>query len=413
MTVARWRMRSVALACALSWSHPLDAEPDAFGPVVLHDPLKERRAEQGILRPVPLDVALPPEVARRAERVLVHYRLWGEPDWTALELRRVGPDFRGAIPCLEVSTVTGALRYYVRVQDGRGRVIATGASRASPYTIAIQHDTMLDPDTPRTARCPDPADCPRGLLGCPSERVLAVTCHDDSDCEEGEGCGFKGICEKVKRRYHLAGLELSQEFGAFETSAGCSLPAQEQEGFGCFRDDGAPYIGNPAYVSRPIAVGMGMTRLVAAYDRVVTENTTVGVRVAWAFHGEVAAARGAPAFVPWLAAARVGYTFGDDPLVSRGFRSHVFLTAGYGQFDLAGRTRVREVPSAPSFQGGNDLSQSLAIHKRAGDAFVGVGGGVGYAFAGGLIPTIELTVLDAFPFGAVIARASAGAMVAF
>src|SRR5262249_34735395 len=106
---------------------PLDVDQ---GPQILHIPLLERRAEQGILRPVPIAAALPTEVLPRARRVLMHYRLWGEPDWTPLELRRTMTRFEGAIPCLEVSTVTGDLRYYIRVHDADGHIIASAASLA-------------------------------------------------------------------------------------------------------------------------------------------------------------------------------------------------------------------------------------------------------------------------------------------
>ncbi|MBM4358521.1 MAG: hypothetical protein FJ096_10480 [Deltaproteobacteria bacterium] len=384
-----------------------------FGPVVLHRPIRERRVEQGVLRPVPLVVALPIELDRRAQRVLVHYRLWGVPDWTAIELRRVGVEFHGAIPCLEVGSVSGPLRYYVRVHDERGKVIATGASRASPHVIAVKQDRALDATASQVAKCPDPGDCPPGLPGCPSERVVALQCHDDEDCEGGETCGFRGLCEKTQRRYHQVGVAIAQDFGLFDASAACALPAQEHEGTSCHRDDGAPYIGNPAYVARPLAVGQGMTRVVAAYDRVVAENTLVGVRVGWAFLGEATAARGAASFIPLSVGLRVAFATGEDPFVRPGLRPYGFVTAGFGQFDIAARTRVREIPSAPSFQGGNDLVQSLAVHKRAGDAFVGVGGGLGYAFEGGIVPGIELSVVDAFPFGAVVVGGSAGAMVAF
>jgi hypothetical protein len=384
----------------------------AGAPLVLHDPAKERRAENGILRPLPLDVELPPDVDAKAARVLVHYRLWGDPDWSAIELRRVVGRHHGAIPCLEVGTITGDLKYYVRVHDVGGRVIATGASRALPYRVSIRHETTLGAEAAKAAKCPEPADCPRGLLGCPSERVLAVQCARDLDCEDGSTCGFEGVCEKVVRPRNAFSLSFSQEAGALDISGGCSLPAQEGEGFACFRDDGAPYIGNPAYVTRPVATGLGMTRVVVGYDRLLNRNASLGVRVGLVVADEARMARGAAPLVPVSAAVRGSYAFGTDPHAETGLRPYAFLTAGYGQFDVRTRTTVREIPSAPSFQGGNDLIQDLAIHRRAGDAFVGVGLGVGYVVTPAIVPSLELTVVDAFPFGAVLVVASAGAVLA-
>ncbi len=205
---------AVALPCAVAValaSAPVAGEPprapspdDAPEPQTLHIPVLEREAEQGILRPVPLSVELPPDLVLRARRVLVHYRLWGNPDWTTIELRRNGPKHEGAIPCLEVSTVTGDLRYYIRVHDVDGRVIATAASLAKPFVVSIRHDEALAAkgvSAPRAARCPDPADCPRGLPGCPSDAVVKIRCASDDDCVNGATCAFSGYCEKTVRRH--------------------------------------------------------------------------------------------------------------------------------------------------------------------------------------------------------------------
>lgn len=406
-------MSWMALLAMLVGTRVAYAEEPERAPVVLHDPVHERRAENGILRPVPLDILLPPAVDAVAHRVLVHYRLWGDPDWTAIELRRVGARHHGAIPCLEVSTITGDLRYYVRVHDAGGKVVATGASRAAPYVVSIRHETRLGAAEANVAKCPDPADCPRGLLGCPSERVIDVHCASDDDCEEGWSCGFRGICEKTERRRNFLGVTVSQELGALEVAGGCGVHAQEQEGYACFRADDSPYLGNPTYEPRPLAVAAGMTRIHAGYERLVTENATIGARVGWVVFGEARMARGAAPLVPVSVALRGTYAFGVDPFARHGFRPYLLATVGYGQFDVRASTTVREVPSAPSFQGGNDLVQRLAVHRRAGDAFIGAGAGVSYASSSRLVPSLELSVLDAFPFGAVLFAASASAMVAF
>jgi hypothetical protein len=161
------------------------AEPeiDTLGPRLLHQPALERKAEQGILTPVPILVALPPDLAARAARVLVHYKVWGDPDWTALKLERGKKGFTGAIPCLEVSTITGDVRYYIRVHDASGAVLASSGSRVKPYRVTIRHDTELGARAGKRRRCPDPADCPRGLPGCPSEEVREIPCQKDADCE--------------------------------------------------------------------------------------------------------------------------------------------------------------------------------------------------------------------------------------
>lgn len=407
------RLALAVFALAAAPSAPaLAADPAEFGPAVLHVPHEARRAEQGILRPVPIAVTLPPEVERAAHRTLVHYQLWGESEWTALALRRDGVGWRGAIPCLEVSTVTGDLRYYLRVYDEQGRVIATGASRASPYVVAIKHDSMLPGAQRVVARCPDPSDCPSGLLGCPSERVIEIKCQSDADCEGGDVCGFRGICEPRRRR-NLVTVGLGQELGVVSALGACSLHAQEHEGFACFRDDGTGYIGSPAYVGPQLAAGRSMTRVSVGYERLVHEDTTLGVRVGWAFLGEAPAARGAPSFVPLSLAVRATRWWGGAPVGVLGLRPYAFLTAGFAQFDVSARTWVQELPGEYSYQGGNDLQQRLRLTRRGGDGFVGVGAGLGYAFAAGVTPTVELSVLEAFPFATLVVAGTAGAVVPF
>jgi len=382
-------------------------------PEILHEPVLERHAEQGILRPVPLSVELFGSVALRARRVLVHYRLWGEPDWTTLELRRQGKKFTGAVPCLEVSTVTGDLKYYIRVHDAEGHVIATGASLAKPYRVTIKHDTMLTPGQARVTKCPDPNDCPAGLLGCPSERVVDIPCSTDHDCEHGMTCSWRGFCERVDRRKNWVSLSVEQGFGIVGASGACSVSSQQNEGYACYRADGQQYNGNPVPTNEPLGVGLAPARVVAGYDRLVFYDTSLGARVGWAFRGEGPTPRGGTPFVPVSIAVRATHWFGSDPLARTGFRPFAFLTGGYGMFDVKASAHVREDPAQTVYQGGNDLEQTFDLWKRAGDGFVGVGFGLSLALSAGTALTAEVAVVDAFPFSAVIVAPSVGLMLGF
>jgi hypothetical protein len=340
------------------------------GPEILHMPLLERQAEQGILRPVPISVELPREVALRARRVLMHYRLWGDPDWTTLQLRPNGARYQGAIPCLEISTVTGDLRYYIRVHDVEGRVIATGASRAQPYRVTIKRDSTLAPSAQRAAKCPDPADCPRGLPGCPSERVVDIACKSDRDCEGGMTCGWRGICEREIRK--------------------------------------KSWISN-----EPLGAGRGPTRVGLCFERLVYYNTSLGVRLAWAVLGAGPTPRAGTEFVPLSASARATHWFGDDPFARSGLRPFAFITAGYAMVDVKTKVHLREDPTVLAYQGGNDLEQTADLWKRAGDGFVGVGGGLAFAFSARIAAVAEITALEVFPFGALVIAPNAGVMLGF
>ena len=388
-------------------------EVSSDAPEILHMPALERQVEQGILRPVPVATDLPRDIAVRARRVLVHYRLWGDPDWTTLELRRSGARYQGAIPCLEISTVTGDLKYYIRVHDAAGRVIATGASRAKPYRVSIKHDTTLEQGAETRAKCPDPADCPRGLPGCPSERVIKIACQTDRDCEGGATCSWRGYCERVERKKTWFSISVEQDFGLVQTAGACSVPSQENEGYACYRADGAQYTGTPVLTNEPISGGLGPTRVVLGYERLVHYDTSLGARVGWAVLGEGPTPREGTRFIPFSIAARATHWFGADVFARSGLRPYAFLTAGYAMVDIRAASRVREDPTVVAYQGGNDLEQAVDVWKRAGDGFVGGGGGLALSWTGSRAAFVELTALGVFPFGALVIAPTAGLMLGF
>lgn len=390
-----------------------DGSNGEMGPKLLHIPTLERQAEQGILRPVPILAELPPEIAFAARRVLVHYRLWGDPDWTTLELLRNGSRFEGAIPCLEISTVTGDLKYYIRVHDIEGRVIATGASRAQPYLVTIKHDTQLEPEQEDVAKCPDPADCPRGLLGCPSERVVEIACKTDADCEGGSTCSWRGFCEKIDRKKTWASLGLSQDLGVIATTGACHIYQQEHFGYSCFRSDGEQYYGNPVLTNESIGAGLGQTRLVAGIERLVHYNTTIGLRAGFAFYGEGPTSKDGTTFVPFSASARISHWLGSDPFARQGLLSYVFLAGGYSMVDIATSTHVREDPTQPPFQPSNDLDQNVTVWKRSGDGFVGMGGGISFRYTSTRAAFAELSVASVFPFAALVITPQIGLAMGF
>ncbi|GMV18561.1 MAG: hypothetical protein DYH12_13095 [Sorangiineae bacterium PRO1] len=408
----RWPLALFALLV----SAELRAEPGTseLGPGVLKLPVLERKAEQGILTPVPITVTLPVELAARAARVLVHYRVWGDPDWTTLALSRRGKAWTGAIPCLEVSTITGDVRYYVRVHDAEGSVLASAGSRVRPFKVTVLHDTMLGGGAPKKARCPDPSDCPRGLPGCPSEAVKEIPCKSDRDCEGASTCSWRGFCELVPRKRSWLSLGVEQDLGLVSTTGACSIQAQENEGTACFREsDGANYASYPVYTNEPLGPARGPTRLLIGYERVVYYDTSFGLRAGMAVAGEGPTLRGAAAFVPWSLSLRATRWFGEDPFAHAGWRPYAFLTAGYAQFDLVTSVSVREDPTRFSYQGDNDLEQDLELWKRAGDGFAGIGAGLAFAPTGDTMLGAELALVQVFPFSATVITPTLSCAVGF
>lgn len=387
-------------------------ERDALGPSVLYLPVVEKTAEGGILTPVPIRIALPRELPAR--RVLAHYRIHGSTNWTALELNRVGSEWRGAIPCLEVSTITGDIVYYIRVHDAEGAVIAYSGSRHQPYRVTIRHDSLRAGRAREPGRCPDPADCPPGLPGCPSEKVERVPCSSDSDCEGGTTCGWEGYCELDTRRYNWLSVEIEAGAGVVSTAGGCSVASQENEGYLCLRRrDGEVYAGRALHTNEPLAVGRLPVRAVLGFERLLAPRASLAVRFGYALAGAGPTPPGGTAFVPYSGELRITRYFGRDPFASAGARAYAFVDAGYAMYDIPVTVRVREKTDFPDAQGGNDLEQTLDAWRRAGDAFVGLGPGLLVVTDSGLGVSAEVRTGAAFPYAAWIVSGRVGARLGF
>jgi hypothetical protein len=249
-------VRHALLALALLTLSSLAAAAPRGEARLLHVPPSERRVEQGILTAVPITVDLPADL--EAARVLVHFKVHGSKDWTTLELyREAGQRFRGAIPCLEVSTITGDLRYYVRVHDTAGEVIAYRGSRAEPFVVRVLHESER-PDLGSGGRCPDPADCPRGLPGCPSEVVERVPCKTDRDCEGELSCSWDGHCELDRRAKNWLSLGVSATFGLVPGAGACTRSAPENQGNASYpHPEGVPNHGDPLHTHHPLVPARG------------------------------------------------------------------------------------------------------------------------------------------------------------
>jgi hypothetical protein len=402
----------LALSLALVGTAPLayaDTEQPG-GPRLLHVPTARRATEQGVLTPVPIALDVPPDLPAR--RVLLHYHVFGAPEWRTLELHRQGARYVGAIPCLEVSEMTSEIRYYIRAHDAAGAVIAFSATRSSPYVVAIHHPSARPDLGAGALRCPDPAECPPGLPGCPSAEVERVPCEDDRDCEGGLSCDWDGFCGEDPRRRNWFGIELAQSAGLVEAQGACSVASQENRAYACFRQrDGAIYTGRPVYSSEPLAFGRGPTRLLLSYERLLFYNTSLGIRLGYAVVGSGPTLPGAAEFVPYSGELTARYWLGRDPFGRSGLRAYLMVGSGFAEYDVETKLTVREDPDAPYTQGGNDLEQTLRVWKRAGDVFVSAGAGAMYPFSESFAAVVEVSACQAFPFSATLLTGNAGLRV--
>lgn len=402
----------LALALFLLFGQVQPARGDeraSLGPSILRVPMLERQAEQGILTPVPIALELPVELPAR--RVLVHYRIHGSKQWTTLELLRYGRRWVGAIPCLEVSTITGDVSYYVRIHDSAGKVVAYSGSRYQPYRVTIRHDSVRERSSEEPARCPDPADCPPGLLGCPSQQIERIPCQSDGDCEGATSCGWDGFCEVDERSHDWLGLELEGGLGVVSETGACSVPNQENEGYACYRADGEAYTGRPVYTNEPLGLGRAPVRALLSYERLVSEHVLLGARFGYVLFGEGRTPRGGSAFVPYSAELRATHVFTADPLASTGIKPYALVSAGYAMYDIRVDVRARHDLRYAVDQGGNDLEQTLEVWRRAGDGFVGLGSGLLWLESPAFAVSAELCAVQSFPFSALVLSGRLGIRV--
>ena len=405
------RLAGLALAIVSALAAPArGADSQARGPKLLHVPAATETTEQGILTPAPISLDVPLDLPAR--RVLLHYHVSGVKEWRTLELRREGARYVGAIPCLEVSEMTSEIRYYIRIHDEEGAVVAFSGTRSSPYIVAIHHPSARPDLASGALRCPDPVECPPGLPGCPSQEVERIPCNRDNDCEGGLSCDWDGYCANDPRRKNWLSIDVAQSFGAFAARGACSVTSQESSGYACFRArDGAIYTGRPIYSNEPLALGQSATRVRLSYERLLFYKSSLGIRVGYAVGGEGPTLPGGAGFVPYSAEVVARYWFGKDPFAQTSWRAFVAIAAGFAEFDIAADVRTREDPLVSHGQGGNDLEQTLHVWKRAGDALLSIGAGAMYPLGETFAASFEISAGQAFPYAATVATGSAGIQV--
>jgi hypothetical protein len=183
----------VAVGCTSTLKNSDVADPGPPQPVVETVPYQE------ILTPVPVRVGLPAKIG--IEQVVMLYRTFGTREWSSVALQRAGQFWHGAVDCLEVSTITGNLQFFLVGEDATGRVVAANGSPAWPFVVPIVYRAPQGPSTltgqAPPLRCADPADCPPGFPGCPHYIPRRAPCAVDADCANGDYCAWDGYCDAV------------------------------------------------------------------------------------------------------------------------------------------------------------------------------------------------------------------------
>jgi hypothetical protein len=362
-------------------------------------------AEQLILTPVPIYAEMADGSA--PAKVQLRYKPFGATEWKTMELRKTKNGYGGEVPCLDIGSETGDLKYYIQAVDSNGDVVATSGSRNNPNKVTIKNELAGEPPhlpgKPPPAQCANPGDCPPGLPGCASakkkkrgEKDWGASCEADSECQSGacrdgtcaaEGeaasggteaktcekdgdCGGGEVCSSgtcgSKSKKNFISIALQEDLLLLSSATDVCF---NQASYSCFYSDNTQYAPNNTNLSTDrdqVSGGFGLatTRVLAGYDRMLGENLTLGFKVGFAFNGGPKAA-GGTAFFPFHVEGRGAYYFGKNPFGSTGIHPYLTLNGGLAQVDARVTVQITD-------QSG---SANLAAWKKGGTAFVG--GGVG------------------------------------
>jgi hypothetical protein len=388
-----------------------------------HEQVKEQMVET----PVPLFVGIPEGM--KVAKVIVMYRPFGAEEWKKLELKKAGNGYAGEIPCEETGT-TGDLKYYIKAVDSGGDPIAEVGSKNKPMMTKIKNQLEGEPphlpDKAPPAKCQGKGTCPPDFPGCKETAQCGsggwgASCGRDKDCQCNYHCKKEegkdeGTCEegapgagtgdeagggsKAPFKKNWLTLTFSPDIAILSGSDICSASAQKDNGYSCFRNDqvanadqyntGTQYHGTPKGGNAiQTGVAFSTVRIMAGYDRTLGANFQVGVRLGFAFLGGPKP-EGGNAFLPFHGEVRGSYWFGQNPFAKVGLRPFVFLGVGMAQVDSKVQIPVTEDPAlcngprcevfsnnVPVQQ--NPTNQKLDAWHKAGQQFVGLGGGVMYA----------------------------------
>jgi hypothetical protein len=350
-------------------------------------------------------------------KVQVRYKSFGSPDWKRVELKKYRRGYGAEIPCTDIGSTPGELRYYIQALGPSGEVIATNGTRQAPHRVVLKDDPADEPrhlpgkEIPQKCKGGMQVDCPPGLPGCGSDRKKApgadcstdmecaagmclsgmcggdpdkissdVKCESDAECGSGKVCSKEGVCQAVSKKNWL-GLAAQQDVLLLPSTTSVCGDSTE---YACFQNGGY-YDPEQFPIIREAGdeikggFALSTTRILLSYDRTLGSHIGLGARVGYAFGGGPQA-EGGKAFFPAHIEARLSYWFGRNPFSSTSIRPYVVIGGGVAQFDAKVNVDVYERPQADNPDPDNCTSTTCkygtVAWKKAGTSFVAGGGGI-------------------------------------
>jgi hypothetical protein len=351
--------------------------------------------EQALDYPIPVFVKTPklPE-GQKIGKVTVEWES-SSAGGTTLELKPAKGGYGGYIPCA-ASKAEGEVTYHTSVYNSCGTLVATGGTSSQPHKVVIK--PAVSGTLPRL-----PGELPPETCSQKSDDTLA--CESDDECAKGASC-IEGECAQPKktrpaapaklepksdgdtipRRANRVSLTISPDIAVMSGDGVCTPESRSEGRYVCFRDDLAPYTGQPSSdaAGNVSAVAPGSLRVSLGYERVVGERTTLGIRAGATLLGYPENDE-AGAFSPFHVEGRFAFHFAKEPFSHRRIRPFAAASLGYAQ--AVGRT------TAPVRDPSGDLT--LVVFQKGGSIAIGLGGGVELPIssAGAVIAELSLRQL--------------------
>ena len=142
-------------------------------------------------------------------------------------------------------------------------------------------------------------------------------------------------------------------------------------------------------------VGRATARVLIGFDRLLSSNLSLGLRLGYAFGGRPA---GESKFFPFHAELRANYWFGSAPFESSGLRPYLTLSGGLAEVD--GKVPVEYYDA--------NTKKTLDAWRKTGKPFAGLGFGIMVPFAGGNAIVPELRAMQMFGASGTVFAGSIG-----
>jgi hypothetical protein len=375
-----------------------------------------------------------------AAKVTLRYMPFGEKTWKDVNLTKKGEYWQGEIPCSDTGT-NGTLKLYVQAKDKEGKELDSAGSKAAPTQINIVTATPEEPPSypgqPAPEKCGDASACPDDMIGTPAcpgtgkgrgSKGWGAPCNQSNECDVGLLCqqGDNGrTCESAPSCKEDAECPSGSicKGGTCDVDSGASNGTPEGpagpyrknwlglhiggdlafvggdhictgQDFSCYYAGDRP-ISTSGVISKPYSGNLSgglrpaTARILASYERLLSQNIGLEARIGFAFGGGPKAADGT-AFLPLHAEGRFKYWFRKEGFSKKGFRPYVHLGGGMAQVDSKITVSVGDctanqpgppMPVNPTCvpTGAGARAAKLSAWRKLGQGFITVGGGAMYA----------------------------------